>query len=112
MFDGDKLIVNVLLSCKKSFSMGVVIQHKMRNCNKCSKDILCDGCDDLVNQNKEFSANLNQLKRQARNENGYMLPSYETKKSDNYIVRYLNVEMYLQQTKNQHYLYSMINDVT
>ena len=41
-----------------SFSQGVVIPHKMRNCNKCVRDILCDGCDKLVNQNKEFSANL------------------------------------------------------
>ena len=29
----------------------------------CSKDVLCDGCDKLVNQNNEFSANLNELKR-------------------------------------------------
>ena len=30
---------------------------------------------------------------------------------DNYILRSLNHEMYLQQLKNHHYLYSMINDV-
>ena len=36
MADGDK----VSLSWKKSFSRGVVIPHKMRNCNKCSKDQL------------------------------------------------------------------------
>ena len=27
------------------------------------KNVLCDGCDKLVNQNEEFSANLNDLKR-------------------------------------------------
>ena len=54
--------------------MGVVIPHKIRICNKCAKDILCDACDKLVNQNKEFSANLNELKRQAPNVFGHMLP--------------------------------------
>ena len=36
MADGDNLIAKVPLSLKKSFSQGVVIPHKMRNCNKCS----------------------------------------------------------------------------
>jgi len=77
-FEGDKLVAKVPLSWKRSFSMGVVIPHKMRNCNKCTKDILCDGCDKLVNPNIEFSANLNELKRQALNEFCYMLPKYTT----------------------------------
>ena len=68
MFEGDKLIAKVPLRWKKSFSMGVVIAHKMRNCNKCTKDVFCDGCDRLVNQRKEFSANLNELKRQPPND--------------------------------------------
>ena len=75
MFDGDKLIAKVPLSCKKSFSMGVVIT-KMRNCKNCAKDLLCGGCDKLVNQNKEFSANLKELKRQPPIEFGHMLPKY------------------------------------
>ena len=75
MFGGDKLIAKVPLSWKKSFSRGVVIPHKMRNCNKCIKDILCDDCDKLVNQNKEFSANLNEIKRQPPNDFGQMLQS-------------------------------------
>ena len=58
MADGVNLIAKVPLSWKKSFSMGVVIPHKMRNCNKYPKEILCDDCDKLVNQNKEFSANV------------------------------------------------------
>ena len=57
--------------------MGVVIRHKMRDCNKCRKDVLCIECDKIVNQNKEFSANLNELKRQAPDENGYILPLYK-----------------------------------
>ena len=74
MADGIKIIAKVPLSWKKSFSQGVVIPHKMKNCSDCSKYILCDSCDKLVNQNKNFSANLNELKRETPNEFGYMLP--------------------------------------
>ena len=76
MADGDKLVAKVPLSWKKSFSLGVVIPHKKRNCNNCTKYILCDDCDKLVNQNKEFSANLNELKREKPNDCGHMLPKY------------------------------------
>ena len=76
MFRGDKLIAKVPLSWKKSFSQGVVIPHKLRNCNNCTNDNLCDDCDKLVNQNKEFSANLNELKREKRIDLGHMLPKY------------------------------------
>ena len=76
MFEGDKLIAKVPWSWKKSFSQGVIIPHKMRNCNKCAKDILCDVCERLVNQNKEFSANLNELKREKPNDLGHMLPMF------------------------------------
>ena len=74
MANGDNLIANVPLSWKKNFSQGVVIPHKLRNCNKCTKGILCDDCDKLVNQNKEISANLNELKREKPNDFGHMLP--------------------------------------
>ena len=76
MADGGNLIAKVPLSWKKSFSQGVVIPHKMKKCNKCTKEILCDNCDNLVNQNKELSANLNELKREKPNEFGHMLPKY------------------------------------
>ena len=76
MSDGDNLIAKVPLSWKKNFSQGVVIPHKMRNCNKCTKDILCDDCDKLLNQKKEFSANLIELKREKPNNLGHMLPKY------------------------------------
>ena len=76
MADGDKLIAKIPLSWKKSFSQGVVIPHKVRNCNNCTKDVLCDDCDKLVNQNKEFSANINELKREKPNDLGHMLPKY------------------------------------
>ena len=76
MADGVNLVAKVPLSWKKSFSMGVVIPHKMRNCNKCTKEILCDDCNKLVNQKKEFSANLNELKREKPNDFGHMLSKY------------------------------------
>ena len=51
MFIGNKLIAKVPLSWKKSFSMGVLIPHKLKNCKKCRKEFLCDGCDRIVNEN-------------------------------------------------------------
>ena len=76
MADGEKLLAKVPLSWKKSFSQGVVIPHKMRHCTDCKNNSLCDRCDKLVNQNKEFSANLNELKREKPNDFGYLLPKY------------------------------------
>ena len=76
MSEGDKLVAKVPLSWKKSFSKGIVKLHKIRNCNKCSKDQLCDDCDKLVNQIKEFSANLIEIKRESPNEFDHMLPKF------------------------------------
>ena len=74
MADGGNLVAKVPLSWKKSFSQGVVIPHNMKNCCKCIEDIPCENCDELINQKKDFSPNLNELKRQALNEFGHMLP--------------------------------------
>ena len=76
MANGDNLTAKIPPNWKKSFSQEVVIPHKMRNCNKCTKENLCDDCDKLVNQNKIFSANLNELKRGKPNDFGHMLPKY------------------------------------
>ena len=86
MLDGDKLTAKVPLSWKKTFSHGVITPHKMRNCGECKKIILCEKCDKLVNQNKDYSANLNELKRQPPNEYGHMLPEYITTQS--YLLTY------------------------
>ena len=75
MADGDNLIAKAPSSWKKSFSQDI-IPHKMRNCSDCTTDSLCDSCDKLVNQKKEFSANLNELKRERPNDFGHMLPKY------------------------------------
>ena len=82
MFDGDKLVAKVPLSWKNSFTMAVVISHKLRNRNKCVKDILYDRYDKLVNQNKEFSTSLIELKRQPLDEFGHMLPKYIITQTD------------------------------
>ena len=74
--DGKNLIAKVPLSSRKSFSQGVVIPHKMRFCTDCKNDSLCDSCHKVVNQKKEFSANLNELKRETPNKFGHMLPKY------------------------------------
>ena len=58
--------------------MCVVIPPKMRNCNKCTKDVLCENCDKLVDQKKNFSANLNEMEREPPNSLGHMLPKYLT----------------------------------
>ena len=78
MADGDKLVAKVPLKWKKSFSQGVVIPHEMKNCSDCIKDILGDNCDKLTNQNKNFSANLTELKRESPNEFGHMILTYIT----------------------------------
>ena len=74
MYGGDKLIAKVPLPEKKSINMGLVIPHKMRKCGECKNDFLCGNCDKLVNQKKEFSANLNEMKREPPNSLGHMLP--------------------------------------
>ena len=48
----------------------------MRYCTDCKKDILCESCDNLVNQKKESSANLNELKREKPNDLDHMLSKY------------------------------------
>ena len=42
----------------------------MRNCCDCKYDILCEICDKLINQKNEFSANLNEFKRETPNKFG------------------------------------------
>ena len=48
----------------------------MRFCNECNNKKMCYKCNIQINENKEFEANLNLLKRKAPNEFGYMLPYY------------------------------------
>ena len=78
MYGGDKLFAKVPLIRKKSFDMRVVLPHKMRNCGECKKGILCENCNKLVNQKKDFSSNPNEMKREPPKLFGHMLPKYIT----------------------------------
>ena len=76
MANGGNLVAKAPLGRKKSFSQRVVIPHKTRICVDCKKDILCDEYDQLENQRKEISANLNEIKREPPNQFGHMIPTY------------------------------------
>ena len=61
---------------KKSFDTGIIIPTKMRFCNECNDEKMCNKCNNQINENKEFEANLNELKRHKPNKFGHMLPYY------------------------------------
>ena len=86
MANGGKLKVKFPLSWKKSFNQGFVIPYKMETCCECKKNILSDNCDQPINRKKDFSVNLNELKRESTNEFGHMLPKYITTQS--YLLTY------------------------
>ena len=77
MKEGEKISAMLPRSWKKSFDNGVVIPNKMRFCKKCNDIKMCDICNKQINENKEFEANLNELKRHPPNKHGYMLPCYK-----------------------------------
>ena len=79
MLKGKKITAILPRSWKKSFENGVIIPTKMRQCNVCKDGILCSTCNNQINENKEFEANLNALKRRKPNDFGHMLPYYEIK---------------------------------
>ena len=61
---------------KKWFDNGIIIPVKMRFCNECNVKKVCNKCNNQINENKEFEANLNELKRRPPNDFGHMLPKY------------------------------------
>ena len=76
MIEGEKISAMLPRSWKKSLDSGIVIPTKMRFCNDCNDNKMCNKCDNQINENKKFEANLNLLKRKAPNDFGYMLPCY------------------------------------
>ena len=76
MIEGKKLSATIPKSWKKSFNNGVVIPTKMRRCNECKSDLLCETGKNKVSENREFEGNLSLLKREAPNEFGLLLPFY------------------------------------
>ena len=61
-------------SWEKSFNNGIVIPTKVRFCNQCNDKIICDMCNNQINENKEFEAKINLLKRQASKQFGHRVP--------------------------------------
>ena len=76
MLDGKIISATLPRSWKKSFNNGIVIPTKMRHCNACKDGILCVTCNNQINENKEFEANLNLLKREKPYDRGHMFPYY------------------------------------
>ena len=74
--EGKKVSAMLPRSWKKSFDSGIIIPSKMRFCNECNAKKMCNKCNNQVNENKEFEANSNELKRHPPNEFGHMLPYY------------------------------------
>ena len=76
MLKGKKTTAMLPRLRKKSFNNGIIITTKMRQCNECKDGILCTTCNKLINENKEFEANLNLIKRNVPNQFGHMHPYY------------------------------------
>ena len=76
MKEGKKISAMLPRSWKKSFDSGIIIPTKMRFCNECNDNKMCVKCNNQINENKEFEANLNLSKRKSPNEFGHMLPYY------------------------------------
>ena len=77
MKEGKKLSALLPKSWKKSFDSGIFIPTKMRFCNECNDIKMCNKCKNQINENEEFEANLNELKRHPPNDIGQMLPYYK-----------------------------------
>ena len=77
MIEGEKISAMLPRSWKKSFDSGIIIPTKMRFCNECNDNKTCVKCNNHINENKEFEANLNELKRHPPKKHGYMLPYYK-----------------------------------
>ena len=76
LIEGEKISAMLPRSWKKSFDSGIIIPARMRYCNECIHKKMCGKCNNHINENKEFEANLNELKRNTPNEFGHMLPYY------------------------------------
>ena len=81
MIEGEKISALLPKSWKKSFDSGIIIPTTMKFCDECNDRKMCDKCNNQINENNEFEAYLNELKRHPPNEFGYMLPYYIKKVS-------------------------------
>ena len=76
MIEGEKISALLPKSWKKSFDSVIIIPTKMRFCNESNDRKMCDKCNNQINENKEFEAKLNELKRHPPNKFGHMFPHY------------------------------------
>ena len=76
MIEGENISAIMPKSWKKSFDSGIIKPPKRRFCNEYNDRKMCDKCNNQINENKEFEANLNEIKRHPPNEFGHMLPYY------------------------------------
>ena len=77
MIEGKKVPALSPKNWKKSSDSGIIIPTKMRFCNECSGERMCDKCINQVNENKVFEAKSILLKRESPNQFGHMLPYYK-----------------------------------
>ena len=68
MLEGKKISAVLPRSWKKSFKSGVITPENMIFCSESKDGRLCTTCNNQINENEEFEANLNELKRQPPNE--------------------------------------------
>ena len=83
---------------ENNFSSGVVIPHKLGYCSDCSKVVLCDKCDNLVNRSEESQAFLNYLGRQVPDKVGHMLPWHRdnwNESGEKWDLRYFSFEIFM-----------------
>ena len=76
MVEGKNVSAMLPRSWKKSFDSGIIIPTRMRFCNECNYEIMCNKCKIQINENKDFEANLDEIKRHPPNEFVHMLPYY------------------------------------
>ena len=76
MIERKKVSALLPKSWRKSFDSGIIIPTKMRFCNECNDKKMRNKCNNQIDENKEFEAILNELKRHPPNGFGHMLPYY------------------------------------
>ena len=74
IIEGKRISAILPRSWKKSFDNGIVLPVKKKRCSECTGRIISDECNNQVNENKKFGANLNSIKRDISNQYGHMLP--------------------------------------
>ena len=74
LIEGNKISAMLPRSWKNSFESGLIVPTKMRFCDGCNDKKVCNKCNIQINENKEFEANLNEIKRHPLSEFGHTLP--------------------------------------